>query len=353
MKRSAPRGLLVALGVFVMLAAILPPLLSRLLHRNRPRFPYALGAMSDAAYAALTDGADGAAGAEGARGTGWRASRVEVAPGVTLNGIVRRPAPSDAPWILFFPGNDATQLATAKKFLENVRGTHDWGLAVWAYRGFSSSGGSPSVENLANDGAKIYANLLATEHLEPSRVHIAAFSLGGYVAAKVAGDAAASGKPVASLSLIAAVQDIAMVRASPFQRIVPGDVYEILPLLDAVPAPVLVMIGTNDEAIGVGQGRKIGENLGSRARYIEVPGVAHNPLLDQQATFEAVRAMVESPRVPDATNRVSGANGANAPNGPNAPNGLNGLNGPNGANAPNAPNGLNGLNGLNGTTGKN
>jgi pimeloyl-ACP methyl ester carboxylesterase len=289
MKRSARfRAALAALGVLGMLAAILPPILSRLLNRDRPRFPYAVGPMTDQAYAALTSGANGAPG------NGWQASRLEVAPGVTLNGIIRRPAaPADARWILFFPGNDATQLATAKKFLENVRGARDWGLAVWAYRGFSSSGGSPDSESLTSDARKIYANLIATENVPPTRVNIAAFSLGGPLAATVTGEAAAAGRPVASLSLIAAVQDIAMVHPSPFQRFVTGDVYEILPLLDAVPSPVLVMIGTKDEAIGVGQGRKIAERLGARARYIEVEGVAHNPLLDEQATFDAVRDMVE------------------------------------------------------------
>lgn len=286
-------ALLPGLVVLAMLVAILPAVISRLLHRDRPRFPYALGTMSDEAYAALTTG------------TGWQASRVEVDPGVTLNGIVRRPVSPDARWILFFPGNDASQLASAKKFLENVRGAHDWGLAAWSYRGFASSGGSPSTENLASDAGKIYANFLATEHVEPSRVNVAAFSLGGYLGAKVAGDAAKSGKPVASLSLVAAVQDVAMVHPSPLQRFVPGDAYEILPLLDAVPAPVLVMIGTKDDAFGVEQGRKVAARLGSRARYIEVPGVKHHPMLEAEATFDAVRAMVESPGVgPAADSRA-------------------------------------------------
>jgi len=292
MKRSARFwAFSAALGTLVILAAIFP-LLSRLLHRNRPRFPYAVGTMTAEAYAAL---------ANGANGNGWQASRLEVAPGVTLNGIIRRPAARDARWILFFPGNDASQLATGKKFLENVRGAHDWGLALWAYRGFSSSGGSPDPDSLTSDAGKIYAHLLAAENVPPSRVNIVAFSLGGYAAAKVTGDAAAAGRPVASLSLVAAVQDIAMVHPSPFQRIVPGDVYEILPLLDAVPAPVLVMIGTKDEALGVEQGRKIAERLGPRARYVEVQGVAHNPMLEEKATFDAVRDMVERATVDRGT----------------------------------------------------
>jgi pimeloyl-ACP methyl ester carboxylesterase len=272
----------VALAIGI--TALMIPVVSRLLGRNRPRFAYATGAMSEDVRAGLVEG-------------GWQRSPLTAAPGVVLNGIVRRPSAKEAPWLLFFPGNDASQLATAKKFLEHVRGSRDWGLAVWAYRGFASSGGTPERDALVSDADEIYSHLIQSEHLDPGQVHVVAFSLGGYLAAHAVGVAARAGRKPASLSLLAAVQDIAMVRASWAQRVVPGDVYEILPLLDAVPGPVLAMIGTKDEAVGVEQGRKIAARLGARARYVEVPGVTHNPLLEQEEAFAEVRKMVD-PNVP-------------------------------------------------------
>lgn len=281
MTRSGPRRrlfLIAALAAGVV--ALVIPIVSRLLDRHRPRFVYAAGSMTDEAYAALT--ADD-----------FRPSSLKVAPGVVLPGLVRAPTAKDAPWILFFPGNDATQLATGKKFLEHVRAGRDWGVAVWVYRGYSSAGGTPERDAMASDAAAIYAHLLESEKLPPARVHVVSFSLGGYFAARVAGDAAKAGKKPASVSLLAAVEDIAMVRASWAQRLVQGDVYEIQPFLGAVPDPVLVMIGTNDEALGVEQGRKVAAGLGPRARYVEVPGVGHNALLEEDAVFRAVRKMVD------------------------------------------------------------
>jgi pimeloyl-ACP methyl ester carboxylesterase len=280
MTGSGPRRRLFLIAVLAAgVAVLMIPIVSRLLDR-RPRFVYAAGAMTEEAYAALT--ADD-----------YRPSALTVAPGIVLPGIVRTPTAKDAPWILFFPGNDATQLATAKKFLEHVRAGRDWGVAVWSYRGFSSAGGTPERDAMLQDAARIYANLLESEHLPSSRVHVVAFSLGGYFAAKVVGDATKAGNKPAFVSLLAAVENIGMVRASWAQRIAPGDIYEIQPFLGAVPDPVLVMIGTNDEALGVEQGRKIAAGLGPRARFIEVPGVAHNPLLEQDVVFRAVRKMVD------------------------------------------------------------
>jgi pimeloyl-ACP methyl ester carboxylesterase len=256
-------------------------LVSRLLGRRRPRFVYAVGPMSPAVRQALTAGG------------GWEVVRTAVAPGISLNGIVRRPNALDAPWILFFPGNDAKQLATAQKFLNRVRGDRDWGMAVWAYRGFDSSDGVPDRDALVRDATRIFDGLLVSEHLDPARVHLAAFSLGGYLAASVAGVAANGGKKPASLSLLAAVENIAMVHASWAQRLVAGEVYEIQPLLEAVLGPVLVISGTEDEALGVDQGRKIAARLGTRARYVELQGAGHDALLESEPAFGAVRAMIE------------------------------------------------------------
>jgi pimeloyl-ACP methyl ester carboxylesterase len=219
---------------------------------------------------------------------------VEVAPGVSLNGLVRRPVVQGAPWVLFFSGNDGTMLETGQKFLERLRGGQDWGMAVYAYRGYDSSGGTPRIGSLASDADVVFGELLRREHLRAADLHVAAFSLGGYLAAEVVGERARRGEKVASLSLLAAVQDIAMLRRSWAARLAVGDVYEIEPLLDAVPEPVLVVQGGADTTLGPEQGRKIKARLGERARYLELPGLGHDPLLESDAAIAAVREMIES-----------------------------------------------------------
>jgi pimeloyl-ACP methyl ester carboxylesterase len=276
--RARGKWLVLAVGLGIVLGAYAV----RRFAVPRRRFTYLTGTLSPQAYAAL------------AALPQWSAKSLEVAPGISLHGLVRRPLAPAAPWVLFFSGNDATILATGQKLLERVRDGRDWGMAVYAYRGYDSSDGTPDRDALVADADHVFDALLEEEHVKPADVHVVAFSLGGYLAAHVAGEAAKTGRKVASVCLMASVQDITMLRRSWAAKLALGDTYEIDPLLDAVPAPVLVVQGGADETLGAEQGRKIAAHLGDRARYLELPGVGHNPLLESDAAIRAVRAMIEA-----------------------------------------------------------
>jgi pimeloyl-ACP methyl ester carboxylesterase len=71
-------------------------------------------------------------------------------------------------------------------------------------------------------------------------------------------------------------------------------VYETAPFLDSLPAPVLVVMGAKDEALGVQQGQNVARRLGNRARYLELPDAGHVNLMDQAETADAVRSMIAS-----------------------------------------------------------
>ena len=201
-----------ALGSALALGLLAYPA-TRILGRQRPRFPYLPGTLTAADYARL------------AAAPGWAASSLVVAEGIALRGLVRRPAARAAPWVLFFQGNDGAQLTSGQKFLERLRDGRDWGLAVYAFRGYDSSGGNPGPEALAADGLRIHGDLIEREQLDPAQLHVVAFSLGGYPAIHIVAEAARAKKPVASLSLLASVQDIEMVRPSWAARFTSGDVY--------------------------------------------------------------------------------------------------------------------------------
>src|SRR5688572_20049388 len=87
------------------------------------RFAYWIGRKSDAEVAALAT-------------NGWQVTRLDVAPGVTLTGLVRQPQRADAPWLLFAPGNSSALLDGFQKVLDDLRGSEDLGIAFFAYRGF-------------------------------------------------------------------------------------------------------------------------------------------------------------------------------------------------------------------------
>ncbi len=270
-------------GAAIMCVAFVWALLIR--GRNPLRFLYATGELTEEKYAAL------------AALPGWQVWHVTVSGGVVLNGLIRRPTRADAPWILFYPGNDDAQLATGQQAVSAMLGDEDWGGAVVAYRGFDGSGGVPHIALLQRDGLEIYDALRTAEHLDASRLHIAAFSLGGNIAAYTAAQLAQRRTPAPSLSLMASVSDIVVVRPSVFARIDRGDVVQTVPFLRAIPAPVLVVQGSADDALnGTTQARAIMSVLGSRAEYFELPGVTHSPLLFDATALKRVHAFVEAHR---------------------------------------------------------
>ncbi len=206
MKLWSVAGLAFAIASALVVVVLGRPYLQRRL-RHRPWFTYSCAPLSAADYSELV-----------AR-PGWSRTTLHVSDAIALNGLIRRPLNHQSPWLLFFPGNDATQLAGGQKFLESVRSGRDWGLAVFAYRGYDSSGGRPNPNDLASDGVKIVENLLDSEQIKPAQLHVAAFSLGGYVAANAVGRAAMTNKKLASLTLLSSISEAEMVRSALIARI--------------------------------------------------------------------------------------------------------------------------------------
>jgi pimeloyl-ACP methyl ester carboxylesterase len=263
------------------LVAITVPLYPRFFGRKRLRFPYLTGSIAPEDYRALADK------------PGWSAAKVTVAPGIELMGLVRRPGASNAPWVLYYPGNDATQLRRGQAFLSRLSGDRDWGLAVFAYRGYDSSAGIPRIADLAADAPEILHQLCLQEKISAERVNIVGFSIGTYMAVRAVGSAAERNERPGSLSLLASVYDIVMVRSSPWARLAPGDDLQTGPFLGAVPAPVLVVQGGADETLGGPvQGQAVAKALGDRARYVELPGVGHNILIETDAALAEVRDFI-------------------------------------------------------------
>jgi pimeloyl-ACP methyl ester carboxylesterase len=280
MKRRLRRAITV-LGVGGLLA-ISMGLYSRFFGRKRLRFAYLTGQVAPGEYQALTSR------------PGWSPSGVEVESG-TLLGLVRRPARSDAPWVLFYPGNDADQLKSGQAFLSRLGDQQDWGLAVFAYRGYDSSPGAPVLSDLTEDASAMLARLCQSERTVPEKVNIVGFSIGGHLAVRVTGAATRDGHPPASLSLLAAVDDIEMVRRSAWMKLDPGDDYQTRPFLKDVRAPVLVMQGDADLALaGPGQGRAIAATLGERAQYVEFPGAGHNDMMETDPAIAQLRTFISA-----------------------------------------------------------
>lgn len=281
MKRSA--RVAIALGGIALVVMAGFPLFERLLGRKRLRFTYLAQPMAEAKYVGL------------AAELGWAKAAAEVAPGVTLRGLLRRAGSNSAPWVLFYPGNDESQLERGQAFLQRLAGDTDWGLAVFAYRGYDHSDGSPTLAGIREDAPRILAKLCASETLTPARVHLVGFSIGGHFAVQAAGVANRSGERAATLTLLASVDDIVMVAPSPWAKLSAGEDYQTRPYLVDVPSPVLVLQGSADEALaGAEQGRNIAAALGARGTYRELEGVRHVALLEDATALETTRAFIRA-----------------------------------------------------------
>src|SRR5438552_8778753 len=160
---------LTAFGVTALVAIPLG-LYPRFFGRKRLRFTYLTGQLAPAEYREL------------ASRPGWGATNVTVTPGIKLTGLVRRPNAKDAPWVVYYPGNDATQLRRGQTFLSRVGEGRDWGLAVFAYRGYDSSDGVPLLLDLAEDAPQILLELSSQENIAPANINVVGFSIGGHLA---------------------------------------------------------------------------------------------------------------------------------------------------------------------------
>jgi len=277
------RKVQLGLGVLGLAAAIGAAIYvyQRFVGRSPLRFTYLTGSISDVGYEEL------------ASKPGWSKTQLQVAPGVRLNGLLRRPEAADATWILFYPGNDDHMLARGQRLLGKLAQGRDLGLAVFAYRGFDSSGGTPVIESLGADASAILEHVAGLPGVKRERLHVVGFSIGGHLAVRAAAAANREQRPPASLSLMACVNDIVMLQRAPWQKLLLGDILRTQPFLTLVPAPVLVVQGTADEALqGAVQGQAISRTLGARAQYLELQGVGHEALLDDEPALQAVREFI-------------------------------------------------------------
>lgn len=280
------RNALLALGLALVIAMTLP-LYERLFGRKRLRFPYLSRPIASATYAAL------------AAKPGWSKAALPVAPGIELRGLVRRPSAKSRPWVLFYPGNDESQLERGQGFLIRMAGEADWGLAVFGYRGYDASDGKSELDAIRADAPTLLAELCKREGIAPSQVHLAGFSIGGHFAVHAARGAAERGARAATLTLLAPVNDIVMYQPSRFEKLSAGEDYQTGPYLPGVPAPVLLLQGAADLTLdGASQGLAIAKELGDRVKYVEYPGVGHVPLLEHEPALADMRAFVQQHAAP-------------------------------------------------------
>lgn len=181
-----------------------------------------------------------------------------------------------APAVLLFHGNAGTiadRTPLARAYLEN-----GISILLLSYRGYGRSGGSPSLEGVAHDGAAAL-DWLVGRLGDPGRIVLHGRSLGGAVAVRVGSDRQVAG--VILESTFTTLEEIARA-VYPFLpsflfRRLEGHA-DALEAVRRVRAPVLVVHGTADRLIPVRMGRALVEAAGNGALWYEVAGAGHNDM---------------------------------------------------------------------------
>jgi len=227
-----------------------------------------------------------------ASGGGWHADRIETEDGVELAGLVR-PAPGPgAPWAMFLPGNGADELRKGRDYLTRLALGPEWGLAVFALRGFDASQGAPERDALIADTLRVHRHLRDRWGATTPSTHIIGFSFGAALSLYLAARLAEAGEAPPGIVLLS-TQGGAELR---WWMRNPGlaahwrwpDRYDVTPLLADLHMPFLLVEGSAD-LLGPYELR---HRLGAQATYLELPGGDHRASLERPEAIEAVRAFL-------------------------------------------------------------
>ena len=203
--------------------------------------------------------------------TGKRTGNMTLRSGAfQLDAFYHAPPPG-RPVILFSHGNGEI-LACVTPFLQEMI-RHRYGVMAYDYAGFGGSEGKPDERQSCQDIEAAFRYLTETEKIDPRRIVIFGFSLGGGPSCHLA-----SKHPECGLVLAATFASAIQV-VLPFS--LPGDRFPNAKLLSRTPSPVLIFHGTADKVIPFRNGRKNYDSAIGRKKLIPVPGADHNDLFDK------------------------------------------------------------------------
>lgn len=227
---------------------------------------------------------------------GWSFDELEIAPEETLVGLVREPQQADAPWLLYFGGN-AMSLRSSKHVLEHLAADEDWGLAVWAYRGYDGSAGSPTQRALLTDARAAAERLRRVHGVEPERLIVVGQSLGTGIAMHTAAYCCPTEHAPAGLVLVSPYTSMARV----FDEHAPlpigwalSDDYPSATYLSDVSCPVLIVHGARDDVIAVQHSRDLEAQRPDHVELVVFDELGHNDIWSSPRVVDIVRDFIRS-----------------------------------------------------------
>lgn len=193
---------------------------------------------------------------------------VTTADGLHLTGYYWPGEPADHDILLFFHGRGSNP-GIAARYAEHLAGHGDH-VIVATYRGFGGNPGSPSQAGLVADGQAFVAK--AREIVGPeAHVFLIGHSLGGAVALHVAATTRVAG--VVTLSTFDTLAESA---PDGMGKLLP-DKWNNIDAVGKIDAPFVMMHGTADPRVSVGQAGKLFGAAHAPAVWLTIPDADHSP----------------------------------------------------------------------------
>jgi hypothetical protein len=149
---------------------------------------------------------------------------------------------------------------------------HGFNVFAYDYRGYGTSTGIPSEENVYTDIDTAYNYLIHNLKISPDKIIVYGFSLGTAVSIDLASHKKIGGLIVQS-AFLSAPRVYTQIPISPFDK------FNNLKKITSITYPVLFIHGTNDTFVPFWHGKKLYETTLAPKKYLWVNGAGHNDIL--------------------------------------------------------------------------
>jgi fermentation-respiration switch protein FrsA (DUF1100 family) len=195
--------------------------------------------------------------------------KIAMPDGVRISAVYL-PNP-DARFTLLCSHGNAEDIGQMRDVLELMR-KHGFAVFAYDYRGYGTSGGTPSEDRCYQDADAIYQHLVAQLHVPPDRIIIYGRSLGGAMATYIASRHPAAGLILES-SFVTAFRVVTRVPFGPFDK------YRNIDRIGRIRCPVLVIHGRQDEVVPFSHGMELFEAANRPKLSLWVDAAHHNDLV--------------------------------------------------------------------------
>lgn len=194
--------------------------------------------------------------------------KVPMRDGIRISAVYL-PNP-DAQFVLLCSHGNAEDIGQTGAALDQMR-AHGFAVFAYDYRGYGTSGGTPSEDGCYQDADAVYQYLVEQLHVPPDRIICYGRSLGGAMAAYTASRHRVAGLILES-SFVTAYRVITRVPLIPFDK------FRNIDRIGEVRCPVLIVHGKQDEIVPFRHGEELFKAARQPKICLWVEAAHHNDL---------------------------------------------------------------------------